>query len=379
MKQTGRYKYIHLMPMGASSFCVNFILFINKFFPIHEHLFVLMSKNVSEKLAGVDNVVYEDRNRVEVLNEYLPLGDSIILHSLSYSIGTFLFMKRSSLRKMTWWVWGNDLYMTHRIRRDISSLKKRLVYYLKVTLNLFYAPLYDLLWKCLFFSRVKKMNSIVVCCRADQDEVRRRFGPDIKVFRSYYTAGHYYREFVQLEEKRTDNSINILIGHSAFAFLKHKDYLDRLLAYKDEDIKIVLPLTYGDASYADEIENYAKALYGDKALVLREGLDYLDYVKLMKTIDVAIFDYKHQSALGNIMLLLLFGKKVYLSSKGVLFKGFKEDGVNVYDCDEIGKIPLKELSSHPYPNISGKEYAKEAFDEDLLKKNYENIFEYLAK
>lgn len=86
-----------------------------------------------------------------------------------------------------------------------------------------------------------------------------------------------------------------------------------MLVYKNEDIKIVLPLSYGDISYAETIETYARTLYGDKVLILRENLGFLDYVKLIKTIDIAIFDYKHQSALGNIMLLLLWGKKfIYL-------------------------------------------------------------------
>ena len=379
MKQNGRYKYIHIMPMGASSFCINFILFIDKYLSAREHLFVLLSKNIIDKLVDLDNVIYEDKSRAEVLYKYLPLGDSIILHSLPYPIWTFLFMKKSLLRKITWWVWGHDLYRTHRVKRDISSLKKRLVYCLKFTLNLMYSFVYELIWSCLYFSKVKKMKSIIVCCRADQDEVRRRFGSDMKIFRSYYTSGYYYPELVQLEEKRMDDSINIMIGHCAFDFLKHREYLDKLLVYKNEDIKIVLPLSYGDISYAETIETYARTLYGDKVLILRENLGFLDYVKLIKTIDIAIFDYKHQSALGNIMLLLLWGKKVYLSSRGILFKGFKDDGVNVYDCDEIGNIPLKELSLHLYPNTLGIEYAKEAFDEKFLKKNYENIFEYLAK
>ncbi len=373
------YKYIHMMPMGASSFCVKFILFVNENIG-GEHLFVLKAQNPIAELSQFDNVVYEWGNsNIDILYKYVNRGEIIILHSFPYDLYSCVFINKCLLNKIIWWVWGHDLYKVHRVRHEVFNIRSWIFYVIKRGINFIYSPLYQMLWDLVFRFKLSSLHSVVVCCQADANTVKRKLGNNMKVFQSSYTTGYFNEDFDNISDVEKDGCVWIMIGHSAFEFLQHKKYLDELAIYSKENIKIILPLSYGDKKYSERISAYARKIYGEKVVILSENLDFLSYVALIKKIDVAIFDYNHQSALGNLALLFLFRKKVYLSPKGVLYNTFMKDGISVYDCTTIGKISFKEFIKSSKPTLKGWEYANKAFDKQLLIKSYNDLFNYLDR
>lgn len=260
-----KYKYVHIMPFAESSFSLNFIQFIEEM-NLHEHLFVLIAKEKPQHPLEKANVIYKKQLTIGLLRHYQAQGCAIVLHSWPFSTLTSLFFDKALLRDTSWWVWGHDLYRKQSVKQVRSSFLKKIVYWLKLLINVFYSPLIDFLWSWVLSNKLSHLRSIMVNCRSDYDYLRRKTEGSVKIFQSAYSMGYYNEDLDRLiGEKKKGGSKVIMIGHSAFPFLKHHINLDKLLPYKDEDIKILLPLSYGDKDYAADIAAYARDLFGSKA------------------------------------------------------------------------------------------------------------------
>src|SRR5690606_28770612 len=87
---------------------------------------------------------------------------------------------------------------------------------------------------------------------------------DLELARKWYGARGKYHEClmylsntigpqiepVVLQEVADRGSVNILVGNSADPTNNHIDSLQKLLSFKDHDLKIYAPLSYGDKSHA---------------------------------------------------------------------------------------------------------------------------------
>lgn len=119
-----------------------------------------------------------------------------------------------------------------------------------------------------------------------------------------------------LAEKTLNNEyINIQIGHSSTSILNHIDVLENLVKYKNENIKIYIPLSYGNKKYGDRVQEVATQLFKDKVVCIREMMDKDDYMKFLSAIDIAIFNTTRQIGLGNITPLL------YMEKKSIFLRG----------------------------------------------------------
>lgn len=369
------FSHIHFM-WGRSLFNTELIKFINQEMDSSGHLFVIFNVSNLNELVQDQNVVCERDEGLKTLYKYSAIGENIILHSLPYSAWEVMCMKKHVSEKIIWCVWGHDLYRCYSPIILSKCFCKRVYQRLKQWLRPMHSKIMDILWR-FADKKITNFKSIVLCFKGDRNEAIKRFGNKIKIFYSAYTAGYFTHDIDSIEdEDNRKEEIKILIGHSSFEFLQHTKYLDRLQMYKNENIKIILPLSYGNTPYGDEIEAYAKQLFGDKLCVIRETMDWMSYTALIKQVDIGIFDYEHQSALGNITLLLYFGKKVYLSPTGILMKGYKEENIETYDCHEVGNIPFDMFCRHIYSQEKGIQYARGLFDKQELMKKWNSIFEY---
>lgn len=368
MGMKDKYRYIHLMPAADSIFNVEFVKFVNMNFAPEEHLFVIFSSKALPVFDEYRNVIIKDRLNLDVFNQIAPYSDSLFVHGLAFSAWELIRMRKEYARKIIWCVWGHDLYRYSwgdAIKEHFS---------LKNLARWIYVRFLKLIWK-LVDRKIACFKAGVASFIKDCQLLKKRY-PSLTVYNAVYPFGHYLNELQSLEcscPKR-----RILLGHSAFPFLKHEKYLYLLQKYLHEDFQLVIPLTYGVLDYADRIEKKAKEIYGDRALVIRESLSWIDYAKLLKTIDVAIFDYRHQSALGNIYLLLYLGKKIYLSGNGLIYNGLSDIGegknVKVYDCSDVGKVSYGQFMFEHSEAGEGVEYARQFFDKSIVLAKWREIF-----
>ncbi|MBT5421071.1 MAG: TDP-N-acetylfucosamine:lipid II N-acetylfucosaminyltransferase, partial [Candidatus Cloacimonetes bacterium] len=111
--------------------------------------------------------------------------------------------------------------------------------------------------------------------------------------------------------------------------------LDHLSKYKGQNIKIFVPLSYGNDEYAREVIYKGKKLFGDKFIPMTTFFPIEKYLAFLMEIDIAIFAHDRQQAMGNITTLLGYGKKVYLSKESTLNGVFDEFKIKVFDSDDI--------------------------------------------
>lgn len=330
-------KRVHLFP--AHRFSKTAILFFKYKFPeYHFDCFVLSQPNDEEYKyldGAVSFVSHSLREEFFYLKRILKQYDIVYIHSLFLPTKVkiiFGILHPNLVRKLAWIDWGYDLY------RDI-----------KVGSNWWVKKVVRLIEDVIFSRRIPFFIGIhPVDLLAYQKEIRGsaqllyapyRFGEKTDDYLLNYTP-------IPLGEKlKTGNPFTIQVGHRAMRDLHHMSILDKLQKYKDENIQIVLPLSYGDQQYADEVTNYAISLFGTKVTVLHELLPPKEYREYLSSIDALIIDSKRQIALGNIHMMFYMCKKVFMPADSLLSTFFVDNGVKIYDINEIGSISFEELTA----------------------------------
>ena len=147
-----------------------------------------------------------------------------------------------------------------------------------------------------------------------------------------YPSNLYKEYYIKPKEHST---INIQLGNSADPTNNHIDVLKQLTKYKEENIQIFAPISYGNKEYAKEVILYGNDIFGDKFIPLTDFMPFEKYLEFLGTIDIAIFAHKRQQAMGNIISLLGMGKKVYMRSDITPWQLFDRIDVKVFDLNDI--------------------------------------------
>ena len=185
--------------------------------------------------------------------------------------------------------------------------------------------------------------------------IRKRFGKKVQVaFGPVFSNNSTLYTFDDLRKEhlvRHSSEVNVMIGHSGYPFHNHEKSLTLLTKFKKENIHINLVLAYGATKKrVNKVSDLAIRLFGpEKVTILTEKLPYADYCRFLASMDIALFPFVHQSALGNTKKLAYAGVKLYLDPKGALAQGFLEGGVKTFDYNKIKKETWAEFSTLPSP------------------------------
>ena len=335
--------------MHNQKFIRPFIEFVNEHFNSNDHLFIIVG-GASKKefpIKKFENVEVWEQNITRYFNiiiffnklrAKLLNADRIVLHSLYFPrITSFLFLNRSFLKKCYWVMWGGDFYFPEKH----SWFKKQVI---------------------------KKIGHFVTYIKGDYELAQKWYKTKGKYHECFMYPSNLYKEY-DIKPKG-HNSIDIQLGNSADPTNNHIDVLKNLEKYKDEDIQIFAPLSYGNQEYAKEVIAYGKDIFREKFIPLTEFMAFEKYLEFLGSIDIAIFAHKRQQAMGNTITLLGLGKKVYMRNDITPWQLFNDIDVKLYDINDI-QIDLidKQIQKENQQKI--KEY--------FSKENYLKQLEYLFK
>ncbi len=293
--------------------------------------------------------------------------DYVFIHSLFLARSTKVFVGLFNprlLKKIVWVTWGYDLYLS----KD-SGLKGQLSYWA------------SLLTRFVFENKVshfvgihpvdlKSYNQIIGGCAALYCAPYR--------FNTNKEANQFlidYKSFPISEKMSKGEPFTIQIGHRAVSDLNHIRLLDKLSVYKDENIRIFLPLSYGDFKYARKVEDYARSIFEGKVVVQSSMVPIDEYRRMLSSVDILAIDCKRQIALGNIHTMFYMQKKVFLPHDSLLSEYYKENGVLVYDIENLGKMSFKELTSDD--DLSAERKYIESFESKSSIELWEQVFKSL--
>ena len=355
MKQ---YDYIHYFLMDSFVFNKSIQTLIEENDNKHSHLFVYKTSQQE------NNFVDETIKDVQSIEKYLKVGKFIVIHGLKYKTWQILKIKDSFASRLIWCVWGSDLYPSPKQESYKPYYKK-----FKDVLSFISGKL---ILNHLANRKISKFRAIFYGFPGDKDIITKKFGNSVDTYNVLYPIGIFSDEVLQsLSHKKNilhkKEKLNILIGHSAFPFLKHNKWLTNLNEF-NKQIEVFLPLSYGDKTYANDLERKCQTKFKEFCHIVKNLMAPREYVEFLNDIDWAILDFKHQAAFGNIILLFFLKKRVYMPSDSVMFKQFNNMGLKVYDLDNL----LIDLSETLVEDINSS-YSVE------LERNYEYANNLIAK
>ncbi|MDS0526526.1 TDP-N-acetylfucosamine:lipid II N-acetylfucosaminyltransferase [Clostridium sp. SHJSY1] len=359
-----KIKYLHVMTQPSVFFNGNIIELLNSeigVFNPEEHLFLVCFDDIYEKYKHYGNLILVKKlmsKNYDKFIYYSKKAEYIFLHqNWFYDFKRFICTPTKIKKKYIWCVWGHDLYIDYKICNGIKG---------------FLAQSARKVGDFLINYEIKHYHGVGIGFKYDALEIKKRFKNKTNILMCPYPNGMRLDEIdsiireanVYKEDK--NKPVKIMVAHSAHEYLHHKEMLDKLSAYKDRNIIVSLPLVYGNNSYANYIEEFAKSLFGDKVEILRKRMDIYEYIKYLKSVDIAILDQVQQSGLGNLYYLLYLGKKVYLNKGGFLKLAFQLEGSYFDTTDLIGIEPYEQFIKSNNTMESAKLYAKYILNEKNL-------------
>jgi len=344
----------------SEKFIPDYIKFINTYFDVKNHIFIIY---------GGDNSKYPVDNSLNVTNYFnkikffklvnaLYRADKVIVHGLfEVRLIRILAVMPWILRKTCWVIWGGDLY-----RWGYQYSWRNLTWY-KWALTSPLGWLDELARRFV----IKRFGVLITHVEGDYALARERYQASGRWQECFMYPSNLYQDF-PLQPKIHD-TINIQVGNSADPSNNHLEVLEKLKAFRDQSIRIYVPLSYGDLEYAETIISYGRENFADKFFPLTEFMPFKNYLDFLALVDIAIFNHKRQQGMGNVTVLLGLGKKIYLQKNLTSWSTIKSLNVAIF---EISQLNL-ELLDIETKNINIKNI-KEYFSKEQLKKQLNILF-----
>lgn len=181
---------------------------------------------------------------------------------------------------------------------------------------------------------------------------------------------------------RKNGQTYVQIGNNSYKFNRHLDILDRIKHFNEENIRVIIPLNYGndykniEANYPKKVTDKATALFGTKAECLKRLVPVEKYNTLLCNVDVAIHGSARQNALGNLLRSLYMGNKVYLSKDNPMYEYFLSQGIKVYRMEDINEEMSFEEFIDKEDNSEATEWIRKTFYPDSNVFYWKRMFDY---
>lgn len=315
---------------SPEKFMPAFVRLINEDFGDKKHQFWMsgVQKLKLYPIEKTENVFIVRRSVVSQIFAHIRLlymlhhAKKVILHGLfNPRVILILALCPWLLGKCYWVIWGGDLYEYQKPKLNLKGkIKERLRKFV-----------------------IKRIGHLVTYILGD-----------VELARKWYSArGEYHECLMYLSNvvnpqilkgaeraKEAHSGLNILVGNSADPSNNHLDALEKLLPYKDQDISIYVPLSYGDQAHAEKVIEKGRDWFGDKFLPITSFMPFEQYLAFLKSVDIAIFNHKRQQAMGNTITLLGLGKTIYMRSDVSQWELFERLEVKVFDISKFDNACL---------------------------------------
>lgn len=334
-------------------------------------------KYVKKDFGNVLFLEYDTKlfwNAVGDINRY----QSIIIHFLSGDSVNFL--NRIKHHNIYWIAWGADLY---------SGLLEERGYKLYESV--------DILWRIskwkipyfiykLVYKIRRKINTDKMLTGAKKVHY---FVPD-SMYDEYPLLLSYYPELAHLEYRdffyypiddilgedlinTTSIGRSVIIGNSSSPTGNHLSVISYLRNFSLGDKDIIVPLSYGNKSYAALVEQEGMYAFGKNFKVVKNFLLLDDYNQLLLSANIFIYGNWRQEAVGNILIALYLGGKVFLDKRNPLLNFYKSLGLTLFDIEELSDEHLNSKLSSETINDNRKIlkqfYSKERLI-SLIRENF---------
>lgn len=345
-------KITHIFKNTNQKFYEPYIKFISKNFNHKNHYFYIehYSSNTTKE-SYVNNMEYVSKIQYIKLIKSMYTSERIIIHALmSPRLILILFLQPWLLNKCYWVIWGGDLY--YRVMRK-KTIRSNVYEYLRKSV-------------------IKKIGGFITHIKGDYELAKKWYGVKGQYYYSFMYPSNLYKEYFLNKNSDPTDRRYVQIGNSADPSNNHLEILEKLQTYKDMNIEIICPLSYGDRNYAEAVVDFGKKVYGNKFLPITDFMPFDKYLNLLAKVDVAIFNHKRQQAMGNITTLVGLGKKVYIREDITTWQFCIDHGIKVYSSTDGFEDLFEEMDEEIKQNNINN--VKRKFSEEKLIKDWKKIF-----
>jgi len=350
---------LHIFNNTNHKFSEPFFDFVENNFNKKNHTFLIWGDYSINKYKYRENlVILSNENKISKLIKLFKLmykSDRIFIHQLFFPFPLmFLYsFQKKILKKSYWVIWGGDLYhykfRNKGFKSDIYEFMRRKV--------------------------IKNIGNIVALVEGDYELAKKWYKTEAVYHEAFYYSPQFCENIDETNNTKKRNKKIIQIGNSADPSNNHIEILNKLLKFKDKDIEIIVPLSYGDREWAKEVIKNGQMLYGDKFRSLDDFLPPQEYRKILNSVDVAIFNHDRQQALGNILILLHLGKKVFVKNDITTWNFLKKKELTVYNTYDIDKLNFEEfIFLDESTKEKNREMIEKEFSEEKCVRLWKNIF-----
>lgn len=308
--------------IAMDKFTVGYINFMKIKFPQHQHTFFVWPRQEKMDLVNKEGVYYVKSWKSfymdSILKSILKEADKIIITGMFGIQYKLMYMPGWFTRKTYIQFWGGDFYGFRGFKWHKGWIKtwiflKRCHGFINLIEN-------DRISLASVFPMKKK--SFVAPVPGDPQK-------DIN-----------YQDY---PIKEISFPIKILVGNSSTKENQHIEAYNILSKFKNKNIEIYSPLSYGDSSYRDYVIEYGKNIFGKKYHPIVDFMPTADYVNFLYSMDVGVFNNNRQQALGNIYKLLGLGKKVYIRDDTSMWNSLKSMGFILGNISTIINLTLEKI------------------------------------
>lgn len=175
------------------------------------------------------------------------------------------------------------------------------------------------------FERVDYISTVLPI---EYDMLRKNTGTRAQYFPFQYSSRKKTQDVLQMSK----NADSILVGNSATMTNNHLDILHVL---EDRDISgiIQMPLSYGDKYYAEYLIQVTESSKM-KINVILDFIEKGEYASFLTHCRALVLGCIRQQALGNIIMMLSQGGKVFLYKDSMDYQYLKKEGFVVFTIEQ---------------------------------------------
>lgn len=328
-------------------------------FTRHELKFVKHHKSV---------ITFEEYEKSKDLKKF----SSVIIHYLNSRKIRFVQKHIEKNIPIYWIIWGNDLYNKMLYPKGFELWDKESSYYKKTKKSFVGNKLEKIIHEIKirkiesFIS--KRISSIVTDTTEIDYEMLVRYYPKLKTI-PWMDFFYYPIESIlgqdMMQKWVTGNTIQI--GNSGSSTNNH-EYVMRFLSKVNlNDRKVMVPLSYsGTKKYKETVKKAGTEYFRENFIPLEDFLPLEKYNELMSSFGVVLYGNWRQEAIGNILISLYLGSKVFLPKASPVMQWAKRHNLKVYELESISQYeidtPLEETS-----RISNRTILLELYNLDRLE------------
>ncbi len=297
-------------------------------------------------------------NKKDVLSVIIDGGyHMVVFHTLTYDKYELIMQIPKSV-KVTWISWGYDIYFSHSDVPPILSLElyKRLTKeYVKQAHKISFGKRLKRLLKQILFlkhniedkKRISKLITTQQCVLNRIDYMSTVLPSEYDALRMnpYFNAEYFPFQYVANRSPEIewvdDKASCILLGNSATETNNHLDIIN-ILKKRNISNDCILPCSYGDENYLHYLENQTNS--NNQVHLIKNFMPRGEYKAMLRSCRVGVFGHIRQQAIGNIILCMLQGNKVFLYKDSVAYQYFSANGYLVFSIDdELSQESIQQL------------------------------------